>query len=53
MATQLTSFSKLLITLLILAGVFFGGKYLLNNTNLGQDLKNQAENATDKGSTTP
>lgn len=53
MATQLTSFSKLLITLLILAGVFFGGKYLLNNTNLGQDLKNQAENAGDKSSTTP
>ncbi len=43
MATKLTSFSKLLITLLILAGVFFGGKYLLNNTNLGQELKNQAE----------
>lgn len=45
MATQLTSFSKLIITLLILAGVFFGGKYIINNTNLGQELKNQAENA--------
>ncbi len=43
MGTRLTSFSKLLITLLILAAIFFAGRYLLNNTKLGQDLKNQAE----------
>ncbi|MCZ2101169.1 MAG: OmpA family protein [Chitinophagales bacterium] len=52
MATKLTSFSKLLITLLILAGVFFGGKYILNNTNLGQDLKNQAEKESNSDNNT-
>jgi NitT/TauT family transport system substrate-binding protein len=45
MAARLTSFSKFVITLFILAGVFFGGKYLLNSTKLGQDLKKQAEAA--------
>lgn len=45
MAARLTSFSKFMITLLILAGVFFGGRYLLNNTKLGQDLQKQAEAA--------
>lgn len=51
MATKLTSFSKLLITLLILGGVFFGGKYLINNTNLGQELKNQADSGATSGTT--
>lgn len=45
MAARLTSFSKFVITLFILAGVFFGGKYLLNNTKFGQDIKKQAEAA--------
>lgn len=45
MATRLTGFSKLVITLLILAGIFFGGRYLLNQTKFGQDLKNQAQQA--------
>ncbi len=45
MARRLTSFSKLLITLLILALLFLGGKYLLNNTSFGQNLKDQAESA--------
>lgn len=40
---RLTGFSKLLITLLILALLFFGGKYVLDNTGFGQDLKNKAE----------
>lgn len=52
MATRLTGFSKLVITLVILTGIFFGGRYLLNSTKLGQDLKSQAEQAaSDKGST--
>ncbi len=50
MATRLTGFSKLVITLLILTGIFFGGRYLLNNTKFGQDLKKQADQAAaDKG----
>ena len=50
MATRLTGFSKLVITLVILAGLFFGGRYLLQNTKIGQDIKKQAEQvSTDKG----
>jgi NitT/TauT family transport system substrate-binding protein len=45
MATRLTPFAKLLITLLVLAGVFFGGKYFLDNTNAGKALKDKAEEA--------
>jgi NitT/TauT family transport system substrate-binding protein len=45
MATRLTGFSKLLITLGILAALFFGGKYVINNTQMGKDLKQQAEEA--------
>ena len=54
MATRLTGFSKLVITLLILAAVFFGGRYLLNSTKFGQDIKKQADQAAaqnDNGST--
>jgi NitT/TauT family transport system substrate-binding protein len=43
---RLTPFAKLFITLLILAGLFFGGRYLLQNTSFGRDLMNQAENGT-------
>jgi NitT/TauT family transport system substrate-binding protein len=50
---RLTGFSKLLITLLILALVFFGGKYILDNTGFGKELKEQAEVAqSDEGSGT-
>lgn len=59
MATRLTGFSKLVITLLILAALFFGGKYLLQNTKIGQDIKKQADqaaadqsNKSDSGSST-
>ncbi|MEY3420358.1 MAG: hypothetical protein RIR48_643 [Bacteroidota bacterium] len=45
MATRLTGFSKLMITLAILAALFFGGRYLLNSTKFGQDIKKQAEQA--------
>lgn len=34
MATRLTPFSRLLIVLLILGGIIFGGRYLLQKTNI-------------------
>ena len=43
MATRLTAFSKLLITLLILGLIFAAGWYVLNKTSLGQQLKDQTE----------
>jgi NitT/TauT family transport system substrate-binding protein len=43
MAAKLTRFSKFIITLVILAAIFFGAKYLLENTQLGKDLKTQSE----------
>lgn len=47
MARRLTTFSKFAITLVIVAGVFFGGKYILNNTEFGQNLMNQTDNPSD------
>jgi NitT/TauT family transport system substrate-binding protein len=44
MAKRLTTFSKFLITLLIVGVVFFGGKYVLENTEFGQNLLNKADN---------
>lgn len=43
MAAKLTRFSKLLITLVILGVIFFGVRYVLNNTQLGKDLQDQAQ----------
>lgn len=43
MAKRLTGFSKLIITLIILALLFFGGKYILDSTSLGKSLKDKAE----------
>lgn len=43
MARRLTMFSKLLITLLILAALFFGARWIFNNTEFGQDLKEKTE----------
>lgn len=43
MARRLTTFSKFLITLVIVAGVFFGGKYVLENTDFGKNLMNQSD----------
>ncbi len=42
MARRLTTFSKFLITLLIVAVLFFAGKYFLENTEIGRELSNQA-----------
>ena len=41
--TRLTAFSKLLLTILIVGGIFFGGQYLMNNTNIGKNLRNKAK----------
>lgn len=43
MARRLTMFSKLLITLLILGAIGFGGKYLLENTEIGKTIQEKAE----------
>ena len=39
MGSRLTPFSKLLITLLIVAVVVLGGRWVLNNTDFGKGLK--------------
>ena len=41
MAKRLTTFSKFLITLLIVGAVVFGGRWILQNTEFGQNLLNQ------------
>ncbi|MFZ1705096.1 MAG: phosphate ABC transporter substrate-binding/OmpA family protein [Saprospiraceae bacterium] len=56
MAAKLTRFSKLLITFLILGGIFLGARYLLKNTQLGKDLQSQAgkmenSNSSENGQT--
>ncbi|MCB0642988.1 MAG: ABC transporter substrate-binding protein, partial [Phaeodactylibacter sp.] len=43
MAKRLTTFSKFLITLVIVAAIFLGGKWVLDNTEFGQNLLNQAK----------
>lgn len=48
MASRLTPFSKFLITVVILAAVFFAGRYFINNTGVGQKLKDKgAQQAND------
>ena len=46
MATRLTPFSKLLLTVLIVAAIVLGGRWLLNNTDVGNTVKNQVEQNT-------
>ncbi|MBI1226776.1 MAG: OmpA family protein [Bacteroidetes bacterium] len=46
MGSRLTPFSKLLITLLIVAVVVLGGRWILNNTDFGKGLKNKAETSS-------
>jgi len=45
MGSRLTPFSKLLITLLIVAAIVLGGRWVLNNTDFGKNLKNKADAA--------
>jgi hypothetical protein len=52
MKTSLTPFARFMITLVILAGLFFGGKYILDNTAWGRSLMNKsAETPTEESST--
>ncbi|MFN0013477.1 MAG: hypothetical protein ACKVU2_02920, partial [Saprospiraceae bacterium] len=45
---RLTSFSKLLIAVLVVAGVYFGGKLIFNNTEAGKKfVEENAQNGTD------
>jgi NitT/TauT family transport system substrate-binding protein len=46
---KLTSFSKLLLAILIVAGVFFIGRYLLNNTESGQQLLKESSEKNNEG----
>jgi NitT/TauT family transport system substrate-binding protein len=43
MKTQLTPFARFLIVLAIMAGLFLGGKYLLQNTTWGKSIKKESE----------
>jgi len=56
MAKRLTSFSKFLITMLIILGLFFLIRFVLNETELGGKLKKQSEDyaaqTDDTGSST-
>ncbi|MGB4969445.1 MAG: hypothetical protein WBO31_07940, partial [Saprospiraceae bacterium] len=51
MFSRLTPFSKFLLTVLILAGIFFLGKYLLNNTSVGQKVVEQSKEVNKPGET--
>ncbi|MBK7408336.1 MAG: OmpA family protein [Saprospirales bacterium] len=51
MARRLTTFSKFAITLLIVGGVAFIGKYVLDNTEFGQSLRNQGDQGSTKTTT--
>ena len=50
MAKRLTTFSKFLITLVIVAAIFLGGKWVLDNTEFGQNLLSEV--TSDNGTTT-
>lgn len=50
MAQRLTPFSKLLLTIAIVAAIVFGGKWLLDNTEAGRNLQNKAEQVDDNSS---
>lgn len=43
MATRLTPFSKLLLTVIIVAAIVLGGRWLLNNTEVGNTVKEQVQ----------
>lgn len=47
---RLTGFAKFLITVFILLILFFGGRYLLQNTEAGQDILSKAEEKIDESS---
>ncbi len=43
--SRLTTFSRFLLTLAIVAAIFFGGKYLLENTSTGKSLSKKSQEA--------
>ena len=47
MATRLTPFSRLLIVVLILAAIIFGGRYLINKGTFGDIMNSDKKEATD------
>ena len=49
--SRLTMFSKLLLTILIVGTLVFAGKYLLDNTSIGGDLKREADTINDNSGT--
>ena len=54
MATRLTPFSKLLLTVLIVAAIVLGGRWLLNNTEIGSTIKEQVDqNGTNSNTEQP
>lgn len=52
MKTTLTPFARFMITLVILAGLFFGGKYILDNTAWGRSLMSKSNETTTEESST-
>jgi len=50
MAARLTTFSKFILTLIIVGAIVGGIWYFLNNTEAGQNIKEQSEQVTDTGS---
>lgn len=46
MARRLTTFSRLLIALIIVGAIFFGAKWFMDNTEAGQKIKETANTAT-------
>ena len=51
MARRLTTFSKLLITIFLVALIFLGGRYLLQNTAFGKSIAN-GEGTSESSSST-
>ncbi len=49
MAQRLTTFSKLLLTIVIVGVIFFAAQYFLNNTQTGKDLVKSGENTEVSG----
>ncbi len=49
MAQRLTTFSKFLITLVIVGGVAFGGRYFLKNTDLGKNITDKSKTLAEDG----
>ncbi|MBL0191297.1 MAG: OmpA family protein [Saprospiraceae bacterium] len=46
MGSRLTPLSRILIVIGIVAGAYFGGRYLLNNTSFGEKIKSQSTSSS-------